>query len=293
MGNNKPYFEGWYFKHQKEGRSFAVIPGIRRDDSQGWSAFIQIVTTKQSYYIPYPAKEFRIRRSPLQIRIGDNIFTEKGIRLSICNEQLTLRGTIHYRELSPVSGDIMGPFAYIPGMECSHSIISMSHSLYGSVILNGETLCLDKGRGYIESDRGGSFPSSYFWTQCGDQGLQIMAAAAVIPAPVPMVPLSASFDGCICLIRYEGKEYRLATYLGARIERWTEQVLIIRQRSLRLEIRGRRERGRTLKAPNRGRMDQEIEERLETDARYRLTRGRHLIFDMESSVASMESVYTF
>lgn len=290
MGKNKPYFEGWYFKHQKEGQSFAVIPGIKRDDSQGWSAFIQIVTAKQSYYIPYPAKEFRIRRNPLQIRVGDNIFSENGIRLSICNEQLTLRGIIHYRELSPVSGDIMGPFAYIPGMECSHSIISMSHSLYGSVILNGETYCLDKGKGFIESDKGSSFPSSYFWAQCDDQGMEIMAAAAAVP--VPLLPASVSFDGCVCIIRYKGKEYRLATYLGARIEHWTENVLIVKQRSLRLEIRGRKERGRTLKAPNEGRMDQEVEERLETEARFRLTKGRQLIFDVESSIASMESVYT-
>ena len=50
-------------------------------------------------------------------------------------------------------------------MECYHGILSMNHSINGTLILNGKTLSFDKGRGYMEKDWGHSFPEGYIWMQ--------------------------------------------------------------------------------------------------------------------------------
>ena len=55
----------------------------------------------------------------------------------------------------------MGPFRFIAGMECSHGVISMMHSLEGTIEINGEIVDFSGGTGYIETDRGRSFPSAY------------------------------------------------------------------------------------------------------------------------------------
>lgn len=66
----RPYFEGWYFKHQAGGRSLALIPGVSRDGLGGGQAFIQVLTDTASYFVPYPVEAFAVRRAPLGVRVG-------------------------------------------------------------------------------------------------------------------------------------------------------------------------------------------------------------------------------
>jgi hypothetical protein len=78
----------------------------------------------------------------------------------------------------------MGPFRFVPLMECRHSVLSMSHSLSGSLRLNGKSVCFNGGVGYIEGDRGHSFPRRYIWTQCNwreESPCSLMLSAADIP----------------------------------------------------------------------------------------------------------------
>ena len=54
----------------------------------------------------------------------------------------------------------MGPFTYIPGMECKHDIFSISF-LTGTLIINGKRVSFDHGYGYIEGDKGRNFPKKH------------------------------------------------------------------------------------------------------------------------------------
>ena len=51
----------------------------------------------------------------------------------------------------------MGPFSYLPLMECYHGILSMDHNISGSIDYNDQTIDFNEGRGYIEKDYGKSF----------------------------------------------------------------------------------------------------------------------------------------
>ena len=66
-------------------------------------------------------------------------------------------------------------------------------------------------------------------------------------ADIPLGPLD--FTGCICAVLYGGREYRLATYLGARAVRWSGGGALIAQGKYRLAVELLEERSRPLKAP--------------------------------------------
>ena len=179
----------------------------------------------------------------------------------------------------------MGPFRFFAGMQCSHGVISMGHSLRGTLELNGERLDFSNGIGYIETDRGRSFPSAYLWTQCvwgGAERGSLMLAVATVPLPV------AGFTGCIGSILYGGREYRLATYRGARIEAWSSSGAVIRQGTYRLDVQLLNERRQALRAPVEGRMERTIHESLCAEVRYRFWHGKDLLFQHTDANASFE-----
>ena len=161
----------------------------------------------------------------------------------------------------------------------------MGHSLQGTLVLNGEQLDFSDGIGYIETDRGRSLPSIYLWTQClwdGPERSSLMLATATIPLPM------GGFTGCICSVFYCGREYRLATYRGAKIEEWSPSGAIIRQGKYRLETELLKERKHALRAPVEGRMERTIHESLCAEVRYRFWRGQDLLFQHTDSYASFE-----
>ena len=131
------------------------------------TAFIQVITESASHFVAYPFSAFEARRSPLGVRIGQSVFTAEGLFLDIREPDLTLRGKLHYGELTPLESDIMGPFRFLP-MQCSHSVYSMAHTLAGGFTVDGRFIDLTGGTGYIEGDRGSAFPRDYLWVQCND-----------------------------------------------------------------------------------------------------------------------------
>lgn len=227
------YFKGYYYKHQKDDHTLCLIPGQCNSKK-----FIQILTEDFSAEVPFTE---------------GNIFSRNGVKLEIHTPQLSIEGELRYRELSPVKHDIMGPFRFF-SMECRHGIVSMQHRLEGKVKLNGEVIDFTHGKGYIEWDSGRSFPSSYAWVQANDfqEPCAIMAAVASIPF------CGTYFQGCICVIQYRGKEYRLATYLGAKVRACTRNRILLKQGKYTLEIRIKDCGSRKLSAPRNGKMTRTI-----------------------------------
>ena len=109
-----------------------------------------------------------------------------------------------------------------------------------------------------------------------------MLAIATIPLPV------GGFTGCICSILHRGREYRLATYRGTRIETWSSADAVIRQGKYRLEVELLSERRQPLRAPVEGRMERTIHESLCAEVRYRFWHGDNLLFQHTDSNASFE-----
>lgn len=272
-----PYFEGWYYKNQQGGKTLCLIPG-----RESHSAFVQVITDESSFYIEYPLCEYH---TGLGVAVGSNLFTSHGIQLAIQRPELTLNGILRYRHLTPIQYDIMGPFALLP-MQCRHRVVSMNHSISGELILDGQKLNFTGGKGYIEGDSGRSFPKSYTWVQCNDfePECSIMLSVAHIPFG------AAHFWGCICVVWYEGKEYRLATYTGAKIVSREKNRIEIAQGKYRLVIEVDPNGGLALKAPQNGEMQRSIHENASTKARFCFYEADALVLDLESENASYEYV---
>lgn len=170
-------------------------------------------------------------------------------------------------------------------MECSHGVISMGHRLEGSLNLNGKVLDFSGGIGYAETDRGRSFPDAYLWTQCVRRGERLSSLMLSV-ATIPLAWLK--FTGCICAICCEGREYRLATYLGARVEMWSQHGAVIRQGKYCLEVDVPEADSQPLRAPVAGAMQRIVHESLCTKVSYRFWIDSRLVFEHMDDCASFE-----
>ena len=273
-------------KHQtRNGQTLALIPAYHIDCTGQRTASLQVISNSEAWWLEYPDTQLSFSRQPFQVQIGQSSFSSQGIDLHVEQAGLSLHGTLRYGPFTVLRSDIMGPFRFFAGMQCSHGVISMGHSLQGTLVLNGEQLDFTNGIGYIETDRGHSFPSTYLWTQClwdGPEHCSLMLAAATVPIPV------GTFTGCICSVFYCGREYRLATYRGAKIEEWSSSGAIIRQGKYRLEAELLKERKHALRAPVEGSMERTSHESLCAEVRYRFWRGQELLFQHTDPYASFE-----
>lgn len=286
-GKTISYFEGWYFKHQRKKKVICFIPGIQIDGAGNASAFIQVITNNQTHYVTYPYDCFQSHPKRLWIKIGNNLFTEKGVKLDIKCPDLEIKGKIKYGSLTPISYCIMGPLRFIPFMKCSHDVFSMSHNINGKLSMNGKQICLDGGKGYIETDYGSSFPSTYFWAQCNEfKGEECSVVTAIADINI----LCFKIRGCFAIIHYQGKEYRFATYLGAKVVLLRKNKVCITQGQDTLYIQTYDRQPRELKAPQNGTMNRSIYEDVSCYIRFRFYHAGKKVFDLRSSHASVEYV---
>lgn len=280
----RTYFCGWYFKCQSDTQTLAVIASIHKSKAQQ-SCSIQLITDENAWSMDFPYNLFSKGKSKLSMNIDKNRFSENGIQLRINTTDINISGNIKFSNLTPIKYDIMGPFRYVPFMECRHSVASMKHRVNGDININGSLYRFIDDIGYIEGDRGYSFPKEYAWTQCCFTDGSLMLSVADIPIG------SFHFTGIICVILFQGKEYRLATYLGAKAVKIQNGEVIIRQRDIILSAKLLKKNSHPLSAPSNGIMSRTIHESASCHAAYHFEKNNNIIFDFKTSRASFEYEY--
>ena len=152
-------FYGWYFKCQSQTQTLSIIPALH----EGCSS-IQLITENEVWNVTFSKEAFC--RTRKQIKIGENYFNENGLLLSVNTDEVQIEGKLKFGKITPLKYDIMGPFAFVPFMECRHSVWSMFHKVWGVIVINGKKYKFEGDNGYWEGDRGTSFPKTYAWTHC-------------------------------------------------------------------------------------------------------------------------------
>ena len=275
-------FYGWYLKCQSHEHTLAVIPAVHRSGRKR-TCSIQIITDDNAWTASFPAGAYQ--RKGNNIAIGRSRFGKLGIRLAIHTPELNVKGQLRFGPLSPLKYGIMGPFSFLPFLECRHSVYSMMHSVSGTVYINQQKYSFQNAMGYWEGDKGRSFPREYIWTQCCFAGGSLMLSVADIPIA------GYHFTGVICVVLWKDREYRLATYLGARAVLVKNGIVRVVQGDMKLEARLLERADRPLKAPTMGNMVRVIHESPVCRASYRFKKGNHTLFAFETDRASFEYEY--
>ncbi|MGD1823629.1 MAG: tocopherol cyclase family protein [Pleomorphochaeta sp.] len=220
------YFEGWYYKQVSKNGLYTIsfIPGISYNILDP-HCFIQCIIsdknkTLTSHYFKYDVNQFNCQDNPFKVTINNTIFEENNIYIDLKEADINIKGELHFNQLEPLNNsllcpNIMGYFSYIPKMECNHHIISMNHTIKGSLNIKGEEIDFNDGLGYMEKDWGKSFPKEYIWLQCNHfskSDIKLALSVATIPF------LGFSFKGFFCSLFIDNKEYRFATYNRSKLK---------------------------------------------------------------------------
>ena len=249
--------------------------------------------TGRSWYHRYDASEFDARADCFDVTVGPNRFTAEGISINLPG----LSGRVNFTtEFDPWPNTwrrpgIMGPYSWVPLMECYHGIVSFGHGLDGALNAAGEISDFTGGRGYIEKDWGRAFPAGYVWMHsnhlAGAPEASLVASVAIIPW------LRSSFRGFIVGLRLGRRLHTWATYNGSR-ERSLEIDETHVQWSLEgpsgvLELAAERVRGGLLHAPIRTRMHERVEETLDATVHVRLIDpSGQVVLDTQGTSAGLE-----
>ena len=276
-GKKKNYFEGWYFKliSADEKNAFAFIPGIAMDAAGNQHAFIQVLDGKKqtSAYHKLPISDFIPQQKKFSIAIGNNLFSQHQIQLDLPG----IKGTLNFSGNVPwpkpwYSPGIMGPFAFVPFMECYHGIVSMDHIIQGELEIDGVNIDFSNGRGYLEKDWGRSFPSAYFWMQSNhfsEAGISLKCSVAKIPW------VRSSFVGFIAGVWLKDRLIRFTTYNQSKLRKSfaneKEVEIILENKNYLLEILAHRDGATQLASPINGFMNGRIEESMTSSIAVMLT----------------------
>ena len=286
-GKKKRFFEGWYYKivSKDEKSAFAFIPGIAMDENGNKQAFIQILNGKKSTseYIKFPFNSFKANQKEHIVKIGSCKFTTHFIVLDLPN----IKGNLKFENITPWSSSffspgIMGPFSFVPFMECYHGILSMDHLITGEVSIKGKKVDFTGGRGYIEKDWGHSFPIGYVWMQSNhfsESKISFKCSVAKIPFKI------FSFNGFIAGLWLKNKLIKFTTYNFSKVKKCK-----INDRQVEIEIENpknilkvlvHRSKTATLSAPIHGFMDAKIDESMTSKIEVKLIerKSNTIIFD--------------
>ena len=287
---NKNYFEGWYFKNTNKKETISFIPGINIT-KQDKKAFIQIITNDSSYFVEYDENDFYFNHDPFFIRIGNNYFDYNTIEININDKKqhLYIEGRLTYTNHNKIQTNlfhpnIMGPFSYLPFMECNHALLSMKHHIHGTMKINHKVLIFDQGIGYMEKDWGISFPKKYIWLQgnhFNNEKASFMLSIADIPFQV------FHFRGLICMLKIDEIEYLFTTYNLAKIKTCHVERnyinIILKRNNYILEIKAFCNTGNILFAPIKGQMIKNIVESISSTIEITL-KHKHKILFFDTSI---------
>lgn len=269
-GKRKRFFEGWYFKivNSDSNKIFAIIPGVSISREGKSHSFIQLLDgiSKQAEYFKFGFDEFRASSSRFEIAIADNLFTKDCITLNLPG----LTGKLEFTRLNSwpnkwYSPGIMGPYTFVPFMECYHGIISMHHLIEGKLTFCNDIIDFSGGRGYTEKDWGRSFPEAYIWLQSN----HFVDSASSLKVSIARIPwIGRSFTGFIAGLLHDGLLHEFTSYNSSKLEilnvSLEEVSIAIANSKVRIKLNVKRNKATLLSSPVSGGMSGHISESMQS-----------------------------
>lgn len=295
------YFEGWFIKtnDKKNDLSVALIPGVAHFSEH--ESFVQYnIVYKDTYYsgkITFSRDEFDVVGDPQTVMMPKFVFNEKGIKASLNNGETELLIDFDFGLFLPIrqslyTPSIMGPLEYL-NMPCNHDIVSLRHTVKGRISINGEAIELSDALGYIEKDRGSTFPSRYAWAHANGFEHNSEATLFLSAAELEKGPLKK--EGAIAIFHDGKEEHRFATYYGTVTDLTVspdEESYTITMKDLfkKLKVTVSLKNGSEMIAPMNAGMDYPIKETVKSDITMTFTKKNGPTYHLKSTSGAGELV---
>ena len=266
---SRPYFEGWYFKLSSPNDDFSlvIIPGVNiGKDQENDHSFIQVLYGNKSHYTKLPRNKFKCKKDEFKLKVSQNLFSRDKVIIDIKENDFQISAELsftHHIQLKTnfYSPSIMGPFSYLPGMQCNHGVLSLDCKVNGAVKINGKNYNIKEYNGYIEKDWGSEFPKSWLWLQCNGPSSEsgrfsLMCSIASIPFGL------IKFRGLIAYVYIDGKQILFSTYNFSKIKKLVKidkgAEVILKKSGYEIHVKAMASDDSVLKAPKDGEMKREI-----------------------------------
>lgn len=303
-GGKPPFFEGWYFKMGTStgDRFLVVIPGVflgRKGETA--HSFVQVYDVRENryHYIRYPQSTFSASKHRLEIRVGENLFTPSEIKLQIEHPELSLTGTVRWKNhfqwpVKALYPGTMGLTHFAPFMQTYYHVVDFNPSIDGTLQLNGMEINFDSGKGYIEKNWGREFPAEWIWFQSNhfeDPTVSLVFSVASIPV------LGMKPRGLLIGLYAQGRFYhwsslRFHKILQFQIENNNSFLIHVSGLQYGIRISGRLGKNVLMNAPTTEDMVPSCRESLHSSGHFVLYRknGRNIetIYEDSTSFAGME-----
>jgi tocopherol cyclase len=304
--HKRKYFEGWYLKHVSKDRFcvLSFIPGVSLTPGDR-CCFIQVIDgiSDKTWYVRYPLETFKWNSDIFSVSAGNSTFSLNGCSININENDLKIAGNLNYSEMQFYPRTlghpgIMGWFSFIPGLECRHDVLSMNHTVSGTLQMDGKFLDFTESTGYIEKDWGWNFPSSYIWIQCNnfnEPETSFMMAAARVPIGL------LSGKGILGFLGFLQTGKKVRTF--GTWNRWTVKnclftgdgkgTVILSDGHERIDCRVNSSSEGILKAPAQGSMSQTVKESITASISIRITGKDGAVISLEGYPGGFEQRGSF
>lgn len=203
-------------------KTLVMIPGVHMNDDDRHS-FLIIAYENISHYYRFPFESFSSSTDEYIARVAENVFSYDKIFINVQPNEgddasesfqinLTLTSHVKIPDLSWIAPGTMGPFSWIPTLQCYHHVLSMKYDVSGTIQTN-ENIA---GTGYLEKDWGMEFPSIWTWGQANQWQTNTSASLFFSFALIPWY-FNLKFPGYLVVFEYNHEFYRFNTYLQSSV----------------------------------------------------------------------------
>ena len=296
------FFEGWYFKlvDANQEEVFAFIPGlIKGKKAEHSHSFIHLIDGSKAFmhYLKLPVEEFSAARDKFAVKVADSSFSLQSLELNVDEPEFSVQGQLAFSRVSKwpdsfLSPGSMGPYNFLPRMQCYSQVCAMDMALSGQLTANGRTVNLDGGRGYVEKNWGSAFPYSWIWVQANS--FPSPASISCSLGHIPM-PLGTSFRGFLIGLMVEDEFFEFTTANRSKVHIQLSGADIVLQAMnkkylLTMATATREESFITLLGPRDGQMVPLLQENLQGRVSVKLQRrgDNKILFQETSNCAGIE-----
>lgn len=293
--DKKDAFEGWFVKvdDRENGLMFSVIWGYATQVGER-HAFLQFQNTlkNETAYVRYPMEDLTWTEDPFVLTIGGNTLSQEGMVLDFETPDLSVRGRFAFgafaplRRISFLKPNIMGWLSYFPN-ECNHAILSMHHTVTGTLAMGDAAWTLQDADGYLEKDWGTGFPKAYVWCQVND-----WAESALVFSYATVPLLGRHAKGFFLVLHHQGEEIRLSSIEGSRMRAFTVSedafTAVVEKGALRVTLHARQAHPVALASPEKGAMKARIKESLDGTVTVSVEKKGKNLLELSSERASID-----